>query len=185
MAIYFDMDGVLADFRTGTERAGAVYAPIGTSDKKADDAMWDEIRKTPHFYATLPEIPRGIRLFKDLQAAGEKPEILTAIPKPHYRIEHSAEDKKSWAAAHLGPDVPVHICYRAEKIRKCRGPEDILIDDQNRNVEEWKSAGGTGILFRENGPIKLPAVLTLRMELARMDQQEDNGPQGMRCPEFG
>lgn len=171
MAIYFDMDGVLADFRTGAEQAGAVYAPIGTSDKKADDAMWDKIREKPHFYAGLPEIPRGIRLFRDLQAAGEKPEILTAIPKPHYRIQDSDSDKRQWAAEHLGPDIPVHICYRAEKIKKCRGPEDVLIDDQPRNVREWEAAGGTGVLFQEDAPAKLPPRLVLKLETARRDSE--------------
>lgn len=178
MAIYFDMDGVLADFRSGAERAGATYVPVGTEDKAADDAMWDEIRKTPHFYATLPEIPRAVKLFRELQAAGEKPEILTAIPKPRYRIEHAAEDKTDWAAAHLGPDVPVHICYRAEKIQKCGGPGDILIDDQDRNIREWKSAGGTGILFREDAPVKLPKWLELRLEVSRMDRMETGGAPG-------
>ena len=171
MAIYFDMDGVLADFRTGAEQAGATYVPVGTKDKIADDAMWDKIREKPHFYAGLPEISRGVRLFRDLQDAGEKPEILTAIPKPHYRIKNADTDKKDWAAEHLGPEVPVHICYRAEKILKCRGPEDVLIDDQERNVDEWRAAGGTGILFREQGPVKLPATLMIRLEAAKVDRR--------------
>ena len=174
MTIYFDMDGVLADFKSGAEQAGAAYVPAGTTDKKADDDMWDQIRKTPHFYAGLPEISRAVQLFKDLQAAGEKPEILTAIPKPHYGIKYAAEDKKAWVETHLGPGIPVHICYRAEKIHKCGGPNDILIDDQDRNIQEWQAAGGTGILFRENMPLKLPKRLMLLLKEAGTDPQETN-----------
>ena len=40
----------------------------------------------------------------------------------------------------------VNICLRAEKILKCTGPETVLIDDLKKNIDEWREAGGTGIL---------------------------------------
>lgn len=169
MAIYFDMDGVLADFRTGVEQLGVPYVPPETTDKKADDAVWDAIRATPGFYAKLPEIPSGIRLFKDLQAAGENPEILTAVPKPHHDIKNAPADKIEWNREHLGPGVTTHICLRAEKQKFCKGPEDILIDDQARNINEWQASGGTGVLF-QGAATKLPPRLELKLQIAGEDK---------------
>ncbi len=178
MAIYFDMDGVLADFRAGAEAAGAAYVGPETSDKKADDAMWDVIRSTPHFYAGLPEIPAGVRLFRALQDAGEAPEVLTAIPKPCHGITDAGPDKILWNESHLGPGVKTHICMREEKAGYCKGPSDYLFDDQDRNLAEWAAAGGTAVKFTENGPEHMPPVLKLKLELSRQDAE----PESMPCP---
>lgn len=169
MAIYFDMDGVLADFKKGVDQTGAEYAPLGTINKAADDAMWDAIRATPHFYLSLPEIPSGVRLFKSLQAAGENPEILTAIPKPVHEIHDAEPDKIAWVGRHLGKNVKTHICFRAEKQNYCKKSDDILIDDQAKNITEWESAGGTGILFQADTPVKIPAILALKLKPAMQD----------------
>lgn len=166
MAIYFDMDGVLADFRAGIEKLGIPYVPAETTDKAADDAMWDAVRATPHFYAGLAEISSGVALFKSLRAAGLDPEILTAVPKPIHNIQHAASDKVAWNEEHLGPDTRTHICLRAEKINMCGGPDDILIDDQERNIREWREAGGTGVLFRDGVPDGLPPALALAVKNA-------------------
>lgn len=173
MATYFDMDGVLADFKAGVERLGVPYVPPDTKDRAADDAIWDAIRATPRFYARLPEIPSGTALFRALQAAGEDPEVLTAVPKPEKNVPKAAGDKCAWNLAHLGPDVKTRICLRAEKIRFCRGPEDVLIDDQERNVREWREAGGTGVLFR-GAATRLPPRLEMRLKMAEKDGMPDN-----------
>lgn len=165
MAIYFDMDGVLADFRVGVEQLKIPYVPADTTDKAADDAMWDAIRVDAHFYAGLPEIPGGVWLFKALQAAGLAPEILTAVPKPVHNIPNAAGDKIAWNEAHLGPGIRTHICLRAEKINMCRGPQDILFDDLEQNIQEWRKAGGTGVLFRDGAPQDLPPALAQKLGL--------------------
>jgi hypothetical protein len=48
----------------------------------------------------------------------------------------------------LSDKVKVNICYRAEKILKCTGPETVLIDDLEKNILEWRAEDGTGILHR-------------------------------------
>ena len=39
-------------------------------------------------------------------------------------------------------------CFsRKEKQDYCKGPEDILIDDREKTIREWRDQGGTGILY--------------------------------------
>ena len=53
--IYFDMDGVLADFDGGVTRLCGLR-PILQGEhrtKEEDDLMWERIRKVSHFYDEL------------------------------------------------------------------------------------------------------------------------------------
>ncbi len=40
-----------------------------------------------------------------------------------------------------------NVVYKEEKKNFCTGKNCILIDDYSRNIKEWESSGGTGILF--------------------------------------
>lgn len=180
---YFDMDGVLADFRAGVDRAGLKYVGPETKDKQADDAMWDGIRDMGHFYRTLPPVQAGLDLFHELKSAGADCQVLTAVPKPAHRIAHAAADKKAWCGEYLGDDVQVNICTREEKPGFCTGRDCVLIDDQDRNVRDWEHAGGTGILFdgapeavqKARGLAKPAAVRRLDQAVREMDGG-DPGP---------
>ena len=60
--IYFDMDSVLADFERGVRELCGMTPPSqdGAKNAKADDEMWDRIRKVDHFYDRL-EMMQGSR----------------------------------------------------------------------------------------------------------------------------
>lgn len=148
--LYLDMDGVLADFNRGVvELCHMKPVDQGHSTKEETDALWDAVRKVPHFYYQLKPIPGSVEMVKQLrQTYGDKVEILTGIPKPKRRIEHAAEDKIQWTHDILSSDIKVNIVYREEKPKYCTGKEDILIDDYEKNIREWQKQGGTGILFQ-------------------------------------
>ena len=73
-------------------------------------------------------------------------EILTGVPKPERGIVTVGPDKTEWTRRELSSRVKVNIVLRKEKIRYCKGPESILIDDYEKNIREWQEAGGTAIL---------------------------------------
>ena len=148
--IYFDMDGVLADFERGVKEICGL-TPSSQNEKHSkqgyDDEMWSKIKQTSHFYDHLELMPGAKELFDTVYTRyGKKCEILTGIPKPKRGIIYAAEDKIRWVRRLLSEDIKVNIVFREEKPQYCTGEECILIDDTERNIKEWKEMGGIGIL---------------------------------------
>ncbi len=147
--IYLDMDGVLADFNRGVKEYCNMEAPDQNEkhDPKLDDIMWERIRKTDHFYDRLELLPGAKEMFDEIYARYKsRCEILTGVPKPERGILTAGQDKTAWTRRLLSPKVKVNIVLRKEKIRRCTGPDAILIDDYAKNIREWQAAGGTAIL---------------------------------------
>ncbi len=148
--VYFDMDGVLADFERGVQEICGLTPPSQNAKHKKeneDDKMWEAIKLTPHFYDYLELMPGAKDMFDSVRAKyGEKCEILTGIPKPRRGIANAAEDKKAWVKRLLSDDIVVNIVFREDKPKFCTGKGCILIDDMERNIREWKDMGGTGVV---------------------------------------
>ncbi len=147
MTIYFDLDGVLADFEGYIRKNDIFYVPHETRDKAADERMWDEIKKVDRFYFQLEPMKGSLELFRRLSEK-YRCEILSAIPKPHWGIVGAEEDKREWVAKYLGEDVKVNIVYREQKKDFAKGTQSVLVDDYEKNIRAWEEFGGTGILFR-------------------------------------
>lgn len=150
--IYFDMDGVLADFERGVRELCGVIPPDQDEAfvSGSDEEMWAGIRSIPHFFDRLEPMPGAKSLFDRLYAQhGDHVEILTGIPKPKRNIPTAGEDKTKWVHRLLSEDVKVNIVLRAEKPQYVRGRSDYLIDDMAKNIAEWEAAGGTGIRYQD------------------------------------
>lgn len=85
--IYFDLDGVLADYSTGIERKGfkvdrSVKLDLNRSGTghPLKREMYELIRGTD-FYETLPIMPGAVAMFRAALALDPSPAILTAAPK--------------------------------------------------------------------------------------------------------
>jgi len=94
--IYFDMDGVLADFDKGVNELCHMKATSQNKnpDKEYDDLMWEAIRKIDHFYDRLDLMPGAKEMFDLLYVKyGDKCEILTGIPRKDRGIDTAAEDR--------------------------------------------------------------------------------------------
>lgn len=149
--IYFDMDGVLADFDRGVaELCGMRQLQPGEVRTDEEDArMWEKIREVGNFYNKLEPMPGAVEMFREVyDEFGDQCEILTGIPKPERGIVTSAEDKVAWTRRILSDKVKVNTVARKDKKLFCTGPDSILVDDLEKNITEWKEAGGTGILFQ-------------------------------------
>ena len=148
--IYFDMDCVLVDFVRGVRELCGMDPPAwGAPDHdEKDDIMFERISKIPNFYYKLRPIDGVMEIFNELVSRyGKKVEILTGIPKPNKNVPTASADKIAWVKDYISDDVVVHTVLRREKMGFANGPGSILVDDMQRNIDEWESAGGTGILF--------------------------------------
>ena len=148
--IYFDMDGVLADFDRGVrEFCGMEPTPQGDDWRPGmDDPMWAKIREVDHYYDKLDLMPGAENMFRTLyEKYGDKCEILTGIPKPKRGILSAGEDKTKWVHRLLNPNIVVNIVFREDKPKYCTGKDSILIDDLEKNIKVWEEFGGTGILY--------------------------------------
>ena len=147
--IYFDMDGVLADFDRGVRELCHMepQPQNGEISREEDDRMWAAIRKVDHFYDRLAPMPGAAEMFGILYGAyGDRCEILTGVPKAERGIVTASDDKIAWTRRVLSDRVRVNTVRRKEKAGFCAGPGTILIDDRENTIREWRESGGTGIL---------------------------------------
>ena len=126
--IYFDMDGVLVDFKRGQREILKI--------------------EVDHFYNMLQPIEGSLALFEKVyEKYGDRCRILTGVPKESRGIINASSDKKAWVERYLSKAVIVNTVLRKEKVDYVKNRGSILIDDFSKNIMEWKGKGGTGILF--------------------------------------
>jgi hypothetical protein len=126
------MDGVLADFDTGYEKAFGVR-PC----KAADNVDWDLVRRTPNFYRDLPPMWDAHVLWSYI--APHDPAVLTGVP---WSIPEAPANKRAWAPINLTPAPSEVICCPSRDKRLYCKPGDILIDDWEKYKQFWNDAGG-------------------------------------------
>lgn len=142
--IYCDMDGVLADFMVAAKKAtGTTF----THDQS--DEHWETIRNTRNFWSNMPWTRDGKQLWNYIRQYN--PHILSA-----YTIEdpNCKPGKRRWLRKNLGytQNFMINLVRRREKKNfAMRGNDNkrqpaILIDDYPKNVDQFRNAGGIGIL---------------------------------------
>jgi len=149
--IFCDLDGVLADFDTGVARLfgkGSAEVP-----KKQ---MWPRIasqKENGGFFASLPWMPNGQRLWHTISGLTPSPIILTGVPMGGW----APQQKIEWCKRELGPQVPVITCLSRDKYKYCKTASDdgesrivsILIDDREDAREPWINAGGVFVHYAD------------------------------------
>ena len=113
--IYFDMDGVLVDFKRGQREILKIEVIDQKYKKKGDDdLLFSKMREYDHFYYMLQPIEGSLLLFKKVfQKYGDKCRILTGVPKESRWIVNASLDKKAWVEKYISKDVIVN--YRHPK----------------------------------------------------------------------
>ena len=131
------MDGVLVDFDRGYQEL------TGMTTQQADaiggDTFWEPLTKAgAKWWITLNWMPDGKQLWDYIKKYNP---ILLSAPS---REDSSKLGKRVWVKREL-PGVKLILKYASQK-QEYASPTSILIDDRQKNIDQWEAAGGIGIL---------------------------------------
>lgn len=157
--ILLDMDGVCCDFtgallkmfgktekdylyRMGYSRGKHPYDILQETCAVTAQEFYEAYSKTPGFYENLEPFPwfhelwRGLNQIQDVY-------FLTSGPSVK-----AFSGKAAWVEKHLGEQY-VRRCIVCAAEAKCgmAKPGNILIDDTDRNIEQFREAGGQAFYF--------------------------------------
>ena len=142
--IYCDMDQVLCDFMKGADKV--LGRPFAQADRKT---RWAKIAQIKDFWVNLDWMPGAKRLYSFISKYD--PHILSAASQ---RDDTSRRGKLKWLDKNTKfKRSNINLVKRADKknFATMDGKPNVLIDDYLKNINEWESAGGTGIHHTEVG----------------------------------
>ena len=143
--IYLDMDGVIADFY---KRYFELYklAPRDAEKKKEFNKYFDEFIATGQF-ATLDLMDGAMDGIEFLRKAPVPTEILSSTAN-EARYDAVSKQKMVWLHTHGITFKPNFVPGKRHKY-KYAAPDKIIIDDTPSVIEDWRNAGGIGILHKD------------------------------------
>ena len=165
MKLWLDLDGVLYDFR------GRILQLFGHSFEEfpSSQAAWDAIANHPHLYRNLNKLPDADLLVSEVERLskiyGYEVGVLTAVPR--LTTMPSAEQDKRECIREDYPELLKNFKigpYSVNKQKYCQ-PGDILIDDNDKNILQWRARGGIGILHTSTDS----SLRQLKAYLAELD----------------
>ena len=136
--IHLDMDGVITDFdKQFKELTGMM--PNEFESKYGIKDFWEAIDKAGvGFWRGMKWMPDGQELYNKVSQFDHE---LLSSPS---RGESSKIGKRLWRRDKT-PNTKLTLAYSANK-KNYAAPNHILIDDRVSNINQWKAAGGIGIL---------------------------------------
>lgn len=150
--IFLDVDGVLANWTKKACEKTSIEYPIDfefpnqgwlatrASVKKIQDAS-DSLE----FWTDIEKYPWSNDIVKMVSQSGKHWNFLT---KP-MKTPHCFAGKAEWMFQHYPYHWDKMWIVTGSKSTVCRGPGDLLIDDMDKNLEEWKEAGGSIFEWKE------------------------------------
>lgn len=143
--IYLDMDGVIADFY---KRYYEKYqlSPRDAEKKKEFNKYFDEFIATSQF-ATLDLMPGATELLEYCRNVPCVVEILSSTANEE-RYDAIAKQKNEWLQKH-GIKFKANFVPGKRHKYKFATPESLIIDDTPSVIEDWRDAGGIGILHKD------------------------------------
>lgn len=148
--IYFDMDGVLADFNQMFQECSAFPLKYLNTVSKEQKASIKEVLFNYDFFRNMKPIQRGLDLLKYYQSKYEHVVILSATGNTSKALEIE-QAKRDWLKEHVG-DITAHFADKAENkfnVTKLYPSFNthLLIDDRDKALTPWIAKGGIGVMF--------------------------------------
>jgi hypothetical protein len=142
--IFCDMDGVLTDFE-GHARAEGKTWPNGAIKWDTLDHQW---------WATMPAYPGMKAFYQSLKSFGNTSILTAPTLSPA-----SFGGKSQWVLDTFDKFALKELCVVPAPYKMFLAQSNhILIDDRQKNIDEWVRAGGIGILHKGDYAETLKAV---------------------------
>jgi beta-phosphoglucomutase-like phosphatase (HAD superfamily) len=144
--IYLDMDGVIADF---TKRYKELYhmMPREAEKKKEFNKFFDEFIATKQF-ETLDLMPGAEVGLEFLRKHLTVPTQILSSTANQERYDEISKQKLIWLNTHNVTFTPQFVPGKKHKWKFAR-PDTIIIDDTESVIDDWRKAGGIGILHKD------------------------------------
>jgi len=141
--IYLDMDGVIADF---VKRYKEQYhmEPREAEKKKEFNKFFDEFIATKQF-ETLDLMPGAMDGLVFLRKHLTIPTQILSSTANEARYDEISRQKMIWLQTHGITFTPNFVPGKRHKY-KYAAPDKIIIDDTPSVIDDWRKAGGIGIL---------------------------------------
>lgn len=151
--IFVDMDGVLADFTSSCAKVHKKQLPFDKPSHRgkydlADawgisaNEFWKPLSEKKDFWHTLEKTSEADQLMEFIERTLSVKPFLCSSPSLDPNCYHG---KAHWITTHYPHLLHRTILTNHKDFFAKRN--HILIDDSDRNVTEFKKAGGIGILF--------------------------------------
>ena len=138
--IFLDMDGVLVNFDQQFQELTGMM-PREFESKYSSDEFWEKIDNAGvGFWRGMKWMPGGEALYN---RASQFDHALLSSPS---RSEVSKIGKRLWRRDKT-PNTKL-ILSRSYLKKNYAAPNHILIDDREDNIQQWRDAGGIGILYK-------------------------------------
>jgi len=150
--VFLDIDGILANWsKSACEATGIVYP----TDFEFPSQEWlasrigvKQIQKSCEnfeFWSNLEKYPWSDEIVKTVSQSGKEWRFLT---KP-MKTSHCFSGKAEWMFRHYPHYWDKLWIVTGSKSATCRNEGDLLIDDFDKNINEWKDAGGSVFHWKE------------------------------------
>lgn len=147
---FIDLDHTVADFNgTFLSHFGKGLSESGLYMTNED---WDLVNSEKNFYLRLTKFEYADELVSEIvdMFGYDRVFFLTSSP-PEYE-GNAYQDKVLWVRNNIRFNLPV--VFNNQNFGKGmfveNGINDILLDDKQKCILDWRSQGGTGILFEQN-----------------------------------
>lgn len=155
--IFLDMDGVVADWQSRVCELIGQPLPEG---QHWPDEHWKSLIQFQRFYSELPVMRDARYLVQQsqllAQTHGYELRFLTAVPRRN-DFPWAFEDKVHWANRNF-PGIPVWFGPYSDDKQIRSAPGNILIDDRDSNVDQWRQQGGWAYLYKGEAKPALTAL---------------------------
>jgi 5'(3')-deoxyribonucleotidase len=140
------MDDVLVDWKSAITKICKNFWDIDDEKKR----FFLLVEAGREFWANNPWTNDGKDLWNSINIY--RPILLSAAARGNYTVNENVKNGKlDWIKNNLGLDFSKNaiICHRKEK-KLYSNNNSILIDDFEKNIEEWEENGGIGILHKSS-----------------------------------